>query len=121
MVPPLAKTVPQIQNSTTSATYVGRMSVHFYRRTTPLGEDFWKEDAACVGTSDPDLFFPRRGESVNAARTICSSCPVREDCLETALSVGPADDWGIWGGMTLNQRQEIRRQRKRSRREARMA
>ncbi|MGH9005549.1 MAG: WhiB family transcriptional regulator, partial [Acidimicrobiia bacterium] len=32
-------------------------------------------DAACLGTN-PELFYPARGESTAAAKAVCSTCPV---------------------------------------------
>jgi WhiB family transcriptional regulator, redox-sensing transcriptional regulator len=42
-------------------------------------------------------------------RALCEGCPVRQECLETAL----ADDSlvGLWGGTTDAERREIRRGR----------
>lgn len=70
----------------------------------------WQADAACQGL-DTELFFPGRGESdtVTAAKEICSSCGVREECLESALATG--EKFGIWGGTSERERRVLRRQR----------
>jgi WhiB family redox-sensing transcriptional regulator len=63
----------------------------------------WRNLAACAG-HDLRLFFADSGarhEQAIALR-ICYSCPVRDECLEEALS-GP-ERFGIWGGMTERQR-----------------
>ena len=39
---------------------------------------------------------------------VCSACPVRRNCLESALSSG-LDVYGIWGGTTQNERRPYRR------------
>ena len=62
--------------------------------------------AACVDV-DPELFFPMKGESVEA-RAVCKSCPIIDRCLDYALHV-KVD--GIWGGTTPDQRARIRRKR----------
>ena len=45
----------------------------------------WRELAACRGT-DLNLFFPERGESAGPARRVCAACPVREPCLDYAIT-----------------------------------
>jgi WhiB family redox-sensing transcriptional regulator len=45
----------------------------------------WRERAACCGT-DLDVFFPERGQSAGPARQVCVRCPVRQPCLDYALS-----------------------------------
>ena len=64
----------------------------------------WRERAACCGT-DLNLFFPERGESADPARQVCVRCPVRQLCLEYALSNRITH--GIWGGMTEWERRTL--------------
>jgi hypothetical protein len=52
------------------------------------------------------VFFPGRGESAEPARQICASCPVRQPCLDYALS--HAITHGIWGGLTERDRRPLR-------------
>ena len=72
----------------------------------------WREDAVCFG-EDLDTFFPV-GDSgpalwqIARAQSICAGCPVREQCLDYALSTG--QDHGIWGGLTAQERRELRRE-----------
>lgn len=68
----------------------------------------WNQYANCLGT-DPDLFFPERGDSygVAAAKAVCNDCVVREECLETNLSKTK----GVWGGMSEAERRVLRKQR----------
>lgn len=65
----------------------------------------WRTHAACF-ESDPDLWFPESG-TAREARAICSSCPVRVDCLEWALSNG--EGHGVWGGASERVRRHLRR------------
>jgi WhiB family redox-sensing transcriptional regulator len=65
----------------------------------------WRELAACRGT-DLGLFFPGRGESAGPARQVCAACPVRQPCLEYAISNRIA--YGIWGGLTERERRALR-------------
>ena len=63
--------------------------------------DLWREAAVCAQT-DLDAFFPENGGSTKRAKTICGGCPVKRQCLETALQNG--ERFGIWGGTTPGDR-----------------
>lgn len=74
-----------------------------------LGPHDWMADAACSGTT-VDFFPTTRGvqrlEVVAApAKAICRECVVREECLDYALAIN--ERYGIWGGMTPEERREI--------------
>ena len=64
----------------------------------------WRLQAACHGT-DLDVFYPERGESAGPARQVCARCPVRQPCLEYALSNRIVH--GIWGGLTERERRPL--------------
>lgn len=74
----------------------------------------WTEGALCRQT-DPEIFFPEKGEKNTVAREICSRCEVREECLEYVDRVEadmPVYDFhGIFAGMSraerLSRREEI--------------
>lgn len=72
--------------------------------------DDWHKGALCAQT-DPELFFPEKGAGLNVALAICHRCPVRLDCLETALRDNEMH--GVWGGMSEHQRRLLRRERRR--------
>ncbi len=71
----------------------------------------WAASGACQD-SDPELFFPitsqgpARGQ-LDKAKAVCACCPVRAQCLEFALDSG--QDFGIWGGMSEQERRAMRR------------
>lgn len=65
----------------------------------------WAGHAACKG-SDPDLWFPERGESTRPAVAVCATCPVTVACLDYALRWNV--NVGVWGGKTARQRESIR-------------
>jgi len=65
----------------------------------------WRYRAACRG-ADLEVFFPGRGESADPARRICAECPVREPCLDYALSHSIVH--GIWGGLSERDRRPLR-------------
>lgn len=71
----------------------------------------WRDRAACRGI-DPDIFYPVSDEDADAAKGICSACPVREACLEYALANRERD--GVWGGATERERRRMIRQRRKS-------
>ncbi|GAA3361756.1 MULTISPECIES: WhiB family transcriptional regulator [Saccharopolyspora] len=73
--------------------------------TAPTGAADWYQSALCA-QSDPDAFFPEKGQSGKMAKRICGSCEVREECLRYAL--GNADLSGIWGGLSESERRELR-------------
>lgn len=64
----------------------------------------WVLDAACRGM-DPDRFYPRPGESLVEALTVCASCSVRRQCLDHALA--RPERIGIWGGTSGAERRRI--------------
>ncbi len=70
----------------------------------------WQQHAACRG-HDVDLFHPRRGQSSEPAKAICSTCTVVTDCLTWALN--QPGDHGIAAGMSGSQRRRLRAERKR--------
>ena len=64
----------------------------------------WRERAACRG-AELDVFYPERGETAEPARQVCAACPVRQPCLEYALSNRITH--GIWGGLTDRERRPL--------------
>ena len=69
----------------------------------------WVADAPCVQT-DPDAFYPEKSQPNRAAKSVCGSCPVREECLEYALDNG--ERHGVWGGLSERERWALQRQRR---------
>lgn len=72
----------------------------------------WMADAACAG-ADTDLFYPEAGDyrAAERAKAVCARCPVIDDCLRHALT-SPVEQHGVWGGLTPNERSQLRRRRK---------
>lgn len=66
----------------------------------------WREYAACAGKQE--LFFSdNKGTIVREAKAICSICVVRSQCLAHAMK---HQEFGIWGGLTANERRKKKRQ-----------
>lgn len=68
----------------------------------------WQYQGACRDV-DTTMFFHPEGERgaarrrrVEAAKAICATCPVMQQCREHALSV--REPYGIWGGMSEEER-----------------
>lgn len=70
----------------------------------------WQDEALCAQT-DPEIFFPEKGQSTREAKLICGRCVVREQCLAYALE--DRDLLGVWGGTAPRERNEIRKQQRR--------
>lgn len=75
-----------------------------------MREPFEFESPLCAEV-DSELFFPERepGKATfQQAKSICSKCIHKTECLEWAIT---NFEWGIWGGTTEKQRQKMRRKR----------
>lgn len=77
----------------------------------------WREKAACAAYYEQlkkkDIFFPPQGKAeviYEAALKICSTCPVRVECLEYALDKRELAD-GIFGGKTPAERKWLYKRR----------
>lgn len=66
----------------------------------------WRESALCQ-QADPELWFPEPWEDNRAAKLICGWCPVRSECLAWAMDTN--EPYGIYGGLTPNERHRARR------------
>lgn len=78
-------------------------------------EEAWRARAACRGVG-PAIFYPERGDmaSFDAAKGFCASCPVTEECWEASLAQDPR--WGVWGGLSVEERKVRRAQEGRGKR-----
>ena len=47
----------------------------------------WVDHAACK--DQHELFFDHSPTAIDAAKTVCSTCPVRSDCLADAIATEP--------------------------------
>jgi len=73
----------------------------------------WQEQSNCRN-ADSDLFFldpmmrgKEKRNKEQEAKKICKGCPVVQQCLNHALSI--PEFFGVWGGMTADQRNSILR------------
>lgn len=65
----------------------------------------WQDEAVCR-TTDPEIFFPDKGESTREGKKVCARCPVKAECLEHALA--NEERFGVWGGLSERERRRIR-------------
>jgi WhiB family redox-sensing transcriptional regulator len=71
----------------------------------------WQDKGACRGL-ETAVFYPDPEEDGTEAKAVCDRCPVRQPCLEWALSNREKE--GVWGGCNERERRRILRQRRRS-------
>lgn len=62
-------------------------------------------DTALCAQTDPDQWYPEKGESPRAAKAICARCEVRDLCLQWALDHD--EKFGIWGGTSGRERRRL--------------
>jgi WhiB family transcriptional regulator, redox-sensing transcriptional regulator len=88
------------------------------RLPEPVAETWdWQLRAACRELDSSLFFHPERerGPAKTAremrAKQICGGCPVVEPCRRHALAI--QEPYGVWGGLTESERDEIVRRHKR--------
>jgi len=92
----------------THYTAIWRGTAQLPEPTRPLPTG-WMAAAACRG-EDPEVWFPVSESFLHpVAEQVCGGCPVRSECLEWALDSQPL---GIAGGLTSEERRQIRKDRK---------
>ncbi len=80
---------------------------------TPIRDpgDNWRPWAACRDLPT-DWWYPNQAgmnDNNKKALAICATCPVREHCLATSLA--NREQHGIWGGLNVRNRRQVRRVR----------
>jgi WhiB family transcriptional regulator, redox-sensing transcriptional regulator len=70
----------------------------------------WHRQAACRGVGTAAFIIGQGAQYEKRARRVCAGCPVRQECLETALAHGDTMT-GLWGGTTPTERKQMRRGR----------
>jgi WhiB family redox-sensing transcriptional regulator len=69
----------------------------------------WRSRGACLSV-DPELFFPLSSagpaaEQISQAKSVCTRCQVRSECLDFALATRQVH--GVWGGTSEDERRRI--------------
>lgn len=78
-------------------------------------DGYWRDDAACLA-HDPRIWFPTvpgNSRAARRAKEICAGCQVRADCL--AYAIGNHEHYGIWGGLSEEERKAMTPARRRAR------
>ena len=83
------------------------MAIENYSKRQVRLEELYTEEAVCRGIGY-ELFFldQDNGEITNAIKEVCNNCPLRIKCQNYAIQ---NHVHGIWGGTTLVERREFRR------------
>jgi len=68
----------------------------------------WQADALCAQTN-PEAFFPAKGDHNVEAKKICGACDVKKQCLTYALAND--ENIGIWGGLSAIERRRLTKQK----------
>ena len=80
-----------------------------------IQEPVWQDLALCNDGSGSmtELFFSEQLDDIAAAKAFCAECPVKEDCLDSALA--RREPWGVWGGELFVHGKVVAQKRKRGR------
>lgn len=74
------------------------------RNPEELDPMWWHARAACR-SYPTDVFFPTHEAAYPAAKAVCATCEVRQECLGYALR---HNQWaGCWGGLTPEERRHL--------------
>ncbi|TWS25572.1 WhiB family transcriptional regulator [Tsukamurella conjunctivitidis] len=90
-----------------------------YALPTPItSRDDWRLKGACRD-HDPEIWYPTDADRptgrnraqratqaarITEAKRICHNCPILLTCRAHALNTH--EDWGIWGGLTTEERHQ---------------
>ena len=80
------------------------------RRIASSNANGWEDRARCKGLPT-EWFYPPQGRSpidltkIEVICTLCSTCPVKKECLKASLD--NLEDYGLWGGMTPTARDKL--------------
>ena len=70
------------------------------------GTGDWRDEGLCAQT-DPEAFYPDKGQSPKQAKKVCASCPVQALCLAYALTHD--ERFGVWGGLSERERRALKK------------
>jgi len=65
----------------------------------------WRDQSSCKGKQE-FFFSDNKASLVREAKKICAECPVLQQCLAHGMK---HDEYGVWGGLTANERRMARR------------
>jgi WhiB family redox-sensing transcriptional regulator len=90
-------------------------AIQAIEETETIQEPVWQDLALCNNGSGSmtELFFSEQLDDIAAAKAFCAGCPVKDDCLESALT--RREPWGVWGGELFVHGKVVAQKRKRGR------
>jgi WhiB family redox-sensing transcriptional regulator len=90
-------------------------AIQAIEETETIREPVWQDLALCNDGSGSmtELFFSEQLDDIAAAKAFCAGCPVKDDCLESALT--RREPWGVWGGELFVHGKVVAQKRKRGR------
>lgn len=68
----------------------------------------WHQEANCYGLGYENFFQDAKlgaMDGIKAAKRVCANCPVRGQCLTSALTY--RDNFGVWAGTTPRERRKM--------------
>jgi WhiB family redox-sensing transcriptional regulator len=65
----------------------------------------WQRQGLCHNYPEVS-WFPELGERAEPAKAICRRCPVRNECLDYARTIGPSVE-GIWAATSKRERRHL--------------
>src|SRR5258708_34181582 len=71
-------------------------AIQAIEETETIREPVWQDLALCNDGSGSmtELFFSEQLDDIAAAKAFCAGCPVKDDCLDGALT--RREPWGVW-------------------------
>jgi WhiB family redox-sensing transcriptional regulator len=98
---------------TFSITVSYRSVMEITKEYLALAEAIREHGEPPCATTDPEMYFPPKGMQasieIRMAKALCDTCPVKTECLTYALEAN--EPYGIWGGLTTNERDRLKRKR----------
>jgi WhiB family redox-sensing transcriptional regulator len=85
----------------------------------PSADDVvWQLRGTCASSNDPDLWMAPSAQKkmIQKAKEACRECPVISECAKWALDTH--QEYGVWGGLSEIDRQDIWGKRRNRRRTA---
>ena len=79
-----------------------RQSKAVQKLQSRLNEAISEHGAPCDGYTEEFYAEPDNRLSIQMAKFICATCPIKQECLDYAMEA--KEEFGIWGGLTPDER-----------------
>lgn len=74
----------------------------------------WQRRAVCRDTLDDRFHSDSKREQDAVIAQYCNRCVVAAECFLAAVATEGASPYGIWGGLTADERKALRRRQQRA-------